>query len=273
MNDDKIIQEEQSSNINEPNEEIVEQISEEQSNNTSKYTKYDKKISNIIYKLDDYVNTLIRFCFIIMLLIGVYFIVDTVQIYTIADQAKLVKYKPEVINEEALQEISGNCIAWITIFDTTIDYPIMQSTNNIEYLNKDPYGNYSLSGSIFLDARNNSYFDDYYSIVYGHHMQGGFMFGALDDFRDINFFNNHLIGTLAIGDNSYDFHIYAFLVCDADEMKIFDTNGEGKLEYINENAINLINNTNLEGKNIIALTTCKDPGTTERTILVGYISK
>lgn len=43
-------------------------------------------------------------------------------------------------------------VAWLTIDDTKIDYPVMQGKDNTEYLNKDPYGDYALAGSIFLDG-------------------------------------------------------------------------------------------------------------------------
>ncbi|MBR1845920.1 MAG: class B sortase, partial [Oscillospiraceae bacterium] len=60
----------------------------------------------------------------------------------------------------------------------------MQGETNGKYLNTDPYGEYSLSGSIFLDSRNAGDFSDSYSLVYGHHMADGMMFGALDAFFD-----------------------------------------------------------------------------------------
>ena len=68
---------------------------------------------------------------------------------------------------------------------------------NYEYLNKDPYGEFSLSGSIFLDARNDPDFKDDYSLIYGHHMEKGAMFGALDDFQDRAYFDQRRSGTVS----------------------------------------------------------------------------
>lgn len=78
----------------------------------------------------------------------------------------------------------------MTIDDTNIDYPVMQGEDNNEYLNKDPFGNYALSGSIFLDRRNNPEFKDYYSLIYGHHMEHGMMFGAIDEYLNEDYFNS-----------------------------------------------------------------------------------
>ena len=36
-------------------------------------------------------------------------------------------------------------VAWLTVDDTNIDYPVMQGEDNNEYLNKDPFGDYFFS--------------------------------------------------------------------------------------------------------------------------------
>ena len=80
--------------------------------------------------------------------------------------------------------------------------PVMQGKDNYEYLNKDPYGEFSLSGSIFLDARNDLDFEDDYSLIYGHHMEKGAMFGALDDFQDRAYFDQRRSGTIVTDERS-----------------------------------------------------------------------
>lgn len=55
----------------------------------------------------------------------------------------------------------------------------MQGEDNMEYLNKDPYGDYSLSGSIYMDSRNTSDMSDDYLLLYGHHMENDYMFGSI----------------------------------------------------------------------------------------------
>ena len=49
--------------------------------------------------------------------------------------------KLEIGHGEILQEISEDAIAWLTVDGTLIDYPVMQGSNNDEYLNKDPFEN------------------------------------------------------------------------------------------------------------------------------------
>ena len=125
------------------------------------------------------------FVFVITLLIVCYGLYDTWYVYNKANDDGYLKYKPVAgsgMSEDA--PITEDMVAWITIDGTNIDYPVMQAADNMKYLNLNPYGEYSLSGSIFLDSRNSADFSDDYSILYGHHMEYGVMFGALDEFLD-----------------------------------------------------------------------------------------
>lgn len=54
----------------------------------------------------------------------------------------------------------------------------------MEYINKDVYGNFALSGSIFLSSANQPDFTDPYNLIYGHHMSNGAMFGDVVEFTD-----------------------------------------------------------------------------------------
>lgn len=72
---------------------------------------------------------------------------------------------------------------WLTLDHTKIDYPVVQGTDNFEYLEKDVLGNPSVAGSIFLDAKSDRNFHDFYTVIMGHHMQGRKMFGVLFIYR------------------------------------------------------------------------------------------
>ncbi len=84
-------------------------------------------------------------------------------------------------------------IGWISIPDTPIDYPVMQTKEDPEhYLRRDFDGNYSISGTIFIDERAN--IEDEVSdniIIYGHHMKSGTMFGSIQKYEDEAYFNKH----------------------------------------------------------------------------------
>lgn len=204
--------------------------------------------------------------FIIILLIALWFLMDTIHVFYNSSANVSMPTKPDGGIAALQKEISEEAVAWITIDDTSIDYPIMQGIDNYVYLNKNPYGEYSLAGSIFLDYRNASDFTDDYSVVYGHHMSGGYMFGALDDFEKEDFFEKHITGELETENGTYPIEVMGFLYTDASNELVFDPEGNhtGLEEFIKNNAINF---RNVEGTNIIALTTCRSPTSTRRACL------
>ena len=131
------------------------------------------------------------------MLIGLYFIYDTVYVFYNASNGRQLFGFLRQVNQQN-KEYTKDYIAWLTVDDTPIDYPIMQGITNTTYLNRDPYGDYSLSGSIFLDTRNNKDFSDSYNLLYGHHMANDFMFGALDAFEDEKYYQEHQTGSITL---------------------------------------------------------------------------
>lgn len=120
----------------------------------------------------------------VMLLYGVYALWDTAMLYQGAFVSQnLMKYKPSVSVDEddaglnELLAINPDVRGWLTIDGTHVDYPIVQGEDDMEYVNKGVYGEFSLSGTIFLDSENTSDFSDCYNLLFGHHMANGAMFG------------------------------------------------------------------------------------------------
>ena len=227
-----------------------------------------KFIYHILRFLNDCIDLFILLVFILIFLIGIYGMADTISIFSSAQDKGVLKYKPKA-NEVLTEDIKNN-VAWISIEDSLIDYPVMQGLTNEEYLNKDPYGNYSLSVSIFLDYRNNSDFSDPYSLVYGHHMEQGLMFGSLDEWLDEKYFNSHLHGTLTTKTEIYDLTVYAIMETKATVKEMFhpiDVPYQQTFEYINTN-YRYINKEVQQPEHLVALSTCKYPDSDERTILV-----
>ncbi|MCG4817374.1 class B sortase, partial [Collinsella aerofaciens] len=71
---------------------------------------------------------------------------------------------------EQLKELNPEVFGWLTVYGTNIDYPVTQGKDNWKYVNTNALGEYSLSGAIFLDYTNRKDFQDFNSILYGHHM-------------------------------------------------------------------------------------------------------
>lgn len=211
-----------------------------------------------------------------LFLAGAYGLYDSFLVYRGADNGSILKYKPGSKDaRDAGKEIQGNMVAWLTLDATGIDYPVMQGGTNTEYLNKNPFGEYSLSGSIFLDSRNSPDFRDGYSLVYGHHMEGGMMFGALDAFLDREFFDTHKSGTLSVGEVSYSIRIFAVIEAEATNEWIFaptEMEASGTLDYIKKHAVFMDKTANVDGgKPLLGMSTCKYPDTADRTVVFGVL--
>jgi sortase B len=84
------------------------------------------------------------------------------------------------IDFDALAEINPDIYAWLEIPGTDISYPVLQSENDAFYLDHDENKNYSPAGSIFSEsAYNGRDFSDPVTLLYGHRMSSGAMFGQL----------------------------------------------------------------------------------------------
>ena len=226
-----------------------------------------RKVVRFLDRLVDLATLIICLLFF---LIGLYALLDSYLVYQSAGDDSLLKYKPGYGSDDTEWEPIEGMVAWLTIDGTGVDYPVMQGEDNWEYLNKDPYGKYSLSGSIFLDTRNSPDFSDPYLLIYGHHMDHGMMFGALDQYFDEEFFNSHRTGTLVAGDDVYSLEIFALLEAQASNASIFaPTEADDEtLPYIHEYAMYKDMGMYPEtGDKLVGFSTCKYPDTAERTIV------
>lgn len=213
--------------------------------------------------------------FTLMMLLGLYALYDSYSLYKSAQDKSILIYKPQPDSVYTEVPLDGY-VAWLTLNGTEIDYPIMQGIDNNEFLNKDPYGNYSLSGSIFLDSRNSSDFTDEYSLVYGHHMEHGAMFGALDNYKDRSYCRAHKNGTLMVGGKVYELDIFASVITHADKDIVFNPehpDRDALMRYIQENAVYYDEIYRDAGNRILALSTCSSDGSMERFVVFATINE
>lgn len=82
---------------------------------------------------------------------------------------------------DSLREEYGNrdIIGYLTVDGHDVEYPILYGETNESYLKTSPSGGYDYNGSIFLDSGNRPTFEDSRSVIYGHNMRDGSMFGSL----------------------------------------------------------------------------------------------
>ena len=157
--------------------------------NKKKTEKNHKKKTDQIINIQNILLAIFIIIFIISVFILVRWYINTGEsIKTYDDLAKQVtkvdttedsSLNTNPIDFEKLKSINSDIVAWIKIEGTTINYPVMKTTDNDYYLKKDFYKEYDACGSIFQDYRSN--FTDKNIVVYGHNIKRGIMFSDLEN--------------------------------------------------------------------------------------------
>lgn len=100
-----------------------------------------------------------------------------------------------VYDFDALREENADIYAWITVPGTQVDYPVLQSETDNYYLEHNLDGSSGYPGCLYTNECNLKDFSDYNTVIYGHNMKDGSMFGCLHSYEDGEFFeeNRHII--------------------------------------------------------------------------------
>lgn len=102
---------------------------------------------------------------------------------------------PTTFNKEVsfqnLHNENNDYLFWLYIPNTKIDYPVMMSRDNKDYLHSSFYKEKLYSGTLFIDALSNKRENQENLIIYGHNMKDGSMFGTLKKWRSEKYFNEH----------------------------------------------------------------------------------
>lgn len=156
---------------------------------------------------------------------------------------------------------------WVTIIGTNIDYPIVQGKDNFEYLDKNPEGDFYSGGSIFLDYRNKFDFSDGYNVIYGHNMAGGKMFSDLKKYYNKEYFDNHLKGMLFTPKQNYELKVIGMLKTNAYGKGVYGYREITSDLLSSISQCDPIQNIQVSGKKILALSTCSTTMDDQRDVL------
>ena len=169
---------------------------------------------------------------LLMLSYGMYSLWDTYKIYanSFADE-ELLKFRPTDDGEDNptlkdLKKLNPDVKAWIQVPKTNIDYPVVQGQDDMEYINKNVYGEFELSGAIFLSCLNKDDFSDPYNLVYGHNMKNGSMVGTLDDYKSEKWQTEHTVIEFFVDGEVREYEVFA-----AAESRVLYEDEEGFRYY------------------------------------------
>ncbi len=195
------------------------------------------------------------------------------------ESEKRIRYKGMLDGARKLWDQNHDIVGVITIPDTPINNPVMQSEDNNKYLNKKFDLSENIAGELFLDFRN--HFDDVGEdgylktensdnlVIYGHNMLDEQMFGSLKWYqRHEDYYGKHPIIYLSSNYEKYTYKIFAFFIVDASDetdtkfdcWNMLDFDNEGDFyNFVNEAKKRSLRLTDVDvkyGDPILTLFTC-----------------
>lgn len=174
---------------------------------------------------------------------------------------------------EKLKEINNDTVGWLTVNNTKIDYPVVQSTDNDYYLYRDYYKNKNRHGWIYMDYRNNIEDLSDNTIIFGHNLANQKMFGTLRYVTNPSWYkksSNQIItfNTTKANMKWQIISIYKIPVTN-DYLVANFASSEDKLNFldmITQRSIYNFNATYDENTKIITLSTCSN-GSKDRLVV------
>ena len=166
------------------------------------------------------------------------------------------------IFDELLKK-NSDTVGYLSVNNTKINYPVVQASTNSYYLNRDFNKRKNSMGWIFMDYRNNAKDLDKNTIIYGHNIKQGIMFGTLKYALNSSWYkkeSNQVI-TFNTPTKNMKWRIFSIYRIPATEdyLKTEFESDEEYMEFLNMLKNRSINNFNVElneSSKILTLSTC-----------------
>lgn len=176
----------------------------------------------------------------------------------------------------ALAAENPDCVGWLTIPDTGIDYPVMHTPGDPEhYLRRDFFGASASGGTPFLDGRNAAQVEGQNLILYGHNMMDGSMFKPLISYLEPGFRETHQEIYLELSEKQYRYEVLAVVETSVDSpfyryTELGDPEKESDFRSALFGAADLEIIHHTEG--YLTLSTCNDQGGNSRVLVIASLA-
>lgn len=177
-------------------------------------------------------------------------------------KAKEVKKPTKLqVDFDKLTVVNQDIVAWIYFPNAKISYPIMYTTDNNYYLTHTYKKTVMRAGSIFIDYQNIGDFSEKNTIIYGHNMKDGSMFGKLKNYNEKSFADNNQCFYILTKDKIYRCDVFSTYLTPADSKTYTYQFGSKKsyteyLEMVKKQAKFPSDEQVTEQDNIVTLSTC-----------------
>ena len=176
----------------------------------------------------------------------------------------------------ALAEENPDCVGWITIPDTGIDYPVMYTPDDPEhYLRRDFSGNSASHGTPFLDGRNQDTVENQNLILYGHNMMDGSMFKPLISYLEPSFRETHQEIYLELSEKQYQYDVLA-VVETSTKSPLYTFTSLADPAVAADFRATLLRETDLDvvhqAEGYLTLSTCNNGGGNSRVLVIAALT-
>ena len=204
-----------------------------------------------------------------------------VQKAKIQNKPQIKKHPEKLAQYREMSEAYPQLYGWLQIPETQIDLPVMRAEGEREfYLHHDFTGAESAEGALFVDAKSSIYPQDGNTVIYGHNMRNGHIFGTLKMYLDQEFFQAHreicfdtlyengiyeavaVLKTRILNENENGFRYYQFF-----QYKNKEEFREC-MDFVEENRMFETGSTIQYGDDILMLSTCEYSQENGRLVVV-----
>ncbi len=187
------------------------------------------------------------------------------------------------VDFDALRAVNPDIYAWLVIPNSDISYPVVQSgTDDAYYLTHNSDGAYSANGAIFSEhLYNTTTFADPVTILYGHHMTSGAMFGNLQQlYSDAAFFEENPVITIYTPYGVLEYGVFAAVPYSSVHiLRDFDFTDEDSFTGFFDGVFNVRSLSAqfreeyapVYGDNVLILSTCLVGNNTNRFLVMGVL--
>ncbi|MCL2060362.1 MAG: class B sortase [Oscillospiraceae bacterium] len=180
-----------------------------------------------------------------------------------------------MVDFDALRQINSDAAAWLYGPGTVIDYPVMAAEDYNYYLGHLPDGTKNANGSLFIDYNNEPGFGGPLTVIYGHHMKSGKMFGGLVGYKKQAYYDENPYMYIYTDAANYRLDLIYGCVIDAREWSeqafMYDENTEELLEFAESNSTFKSSVGYEEGEKLVVLSTCSYEFSDARYFVIGVL--
>ena len=169
---------------------------------------------------------------------------------------------PITVDFASLKAVNEDVVGWLYIEALDISYPMVRGKDNDQYLHTTYEGTYNFAGSIFVDYENSDDFKDPNTIIYGHNMKNGSMFGTLNHIVTKNGYSTSPYFWILTPTHNYRYAIFSAYTTQvsSDTYTLFKKHDKEYGEYLvtmkKNSEIDTGQTNPVQTDNIVTLSTC-----------------